>query len=132
MGVTSCATLEDEFGPVTGEISSDIYPFGTITISGDLDHPDIDFTPEYTGSGIISISGSALESETEDFGSGRRRGGNIRFCGDALYSETDVFVGVATEITLSGSRISERETNAEVGLGTIFLSDNALYVLFLN
>ena len=116
----------DEFGPVTGEISSDIYPFGTITISGDLDHPDIDFTPEYTGSGIISISGSALESETEDFGSGRRRGGNIRFCGDALYSETDVFIGVATEITLSGSRISERETNAEVGLGTIFLSDNAI------
>ena len=116
----------DELGSITSGIVSDIYPFGTITISGDLDHPDIDLTPKYTGSGIITISGSALESETEDFGSGRRRGGNIRFCGDALYSETDAYVGFTTNpITLSGTLI-ERETNAEVGLGTIFLSDNAI------
>jgi len=114
-----------ELGSVSSDITSDIYPFGTITISGDLGHPDIDYTPEYTGSGTITISGSALESETDDFGSGRRRGGNIRFCGDALYSETDVFVGVATEITLSGTLV-ERQTDAYLGIGTIFVSDSAI------
>jgi hypothetical protein len=116
----------EELGSITSGIVSDIYPFGTITISGDLDAPDIDLTPKYTGSGLITISGSALESETEDFGSGRRRGGNIRFCGDATYSETDSYVGFTTNpITLSGTLI-EKETDSYVGLGTIFVSDRAL------
>lgn len=116
----------EELGSVTTEITSDLYPFGTINISGTpLLHPEVDYTPSYTAGGLITISGSALESETEDFGSGRRRGGNIRFCGDALYSETDVFVGVATEITLSGTLV-ERQTDSYAGLGTIFVSDSAV------
>ena len=119
----------DELGSITSGITSDIYPFGTITISGDLDHPDIDLTPKYTGSGLITISGSALESETEDFGSGRRRGGNIRFCGDALYSETDAYVGLGT-IFLDAEGISVpallSRTRAYVGIETILISDSAV------
>jgi hypothetical protein len=119
----------EELGSVTSGITSDIYPFGTITISGDLDAPDIDLTPKYTGSGLITISGSALESETEDFGSGRRRGGNIRFCGDAIYSETDAYVGFGT-IFLDAEGISVpallSRTRAYVGIETILISDSAV------
>jgi hypothetical protein len=46
-----------------------LYPFGTITISGTpLVYPEVDYTPKYTGSGFITISGTALESETDAFG----------------------------------------------------------------
>ena len=45
---------------------------GTITISGELVHPDIDFTPAVTAVGDISISGSTEESYTPatEIGSG--------------------------------------------------------------
>ncbi|ADO98176.1 hypothetical protein SSSM7_110 [Synechococcus phage S-SSM7] len=43
------------------QVFQDFVPSGTFTLSGELTHPDIDFTPAYTGSGITTISGSADE-----------------------------------------------------------------------
>ena len=40
-------------------VFQDFIPSGTFTISGELTHPDIDYTPAYTGSGISTISGIA-------------------------------------------------------------------------
>ena len=112
---------------VVSEDPTTLYPFGSITISGTpLLYPDIDLQPAYTGSGIITISGSSSESETEDFGSGRRRGGNIRFCGDAETPRTRDHVGFTTNpITLSGTLL-ESETDSYIGLGTIFISGDAI------
>ena len=39
------------------QVFQDFVPSGTITISGELNHPDIDYTPAYTASGILNISG---------------------------------------------------------------------------
>ena len=44
------------------QVFQDFVPSGTLTLSGELTHPDIDYTPAYTGSGITTISGAALES----------------------------------------------------------------------
>ena len=124
----------EEFGLVPTEITSTIYPFGTIIISGrPLVHPEVDYTPKYTGTGLISISGSALESETDDFGSDRRRGGNIRYCGDAEtreianygYYGDDNDPGTSGSIFINGTLI-ERETDSYAGLGIVVISDNAL------
>ena len=43
------------------QVFQDFVPSGTFTLSGELTHPDIDYTPAYTGSGITTISGSADE-----------------------------------------------------------------------
>ena len=43
------------------QVFQDFVPSGTFTLSGELTHPEIDFTPAYTGSGITTISGSADE-----------------------------------------------------------------------
>ena len=42
-------------------VFQDFVPSGTFTISGELTHPDIDYTPAYTGIGNITISGTADE-----------------------------------------------------------------------
>ena len=41
------------------QVFQDFIPSGTFTISGELTHPDIDFTPAYTGIGNVTISGIA-------------------------------------------------------------------------
>ena len=41
------------------QVFQDFVPSGTFTISGELTHPDIDFTPAYTGIGNVTISGIA-------------------------------------------------------------------------
>ena len=38
------------------QVFQDFVPSGTITISGELNHPDIDYTPAYTASGILNLS----------------------------------------------------------------------------
>ena len=43
------------------QVFQDFVPSGTFTISGELTHPDIDFTPAYTGIGNVTISGIADE-----------------------------------------------------------------------
>ena len=43
------------------QVFQDFVPSGTFTISGELTHPDIDFTPAYTGIGNVTISGIAAE-----------------------------------------------------------------------
>ena len=43
------------------QVFQDFVPSGTFTLSGELTHPDIDYTPAYTGSGIATFSGSARE-----------------------------------------------------------------------
>ena len=42
-------------------VFQDFVPSGTFTISGELTHPDIDYTPAYTGIGNVTISGIAEE-----------------------------------------------------------------------
>ena len=42
-------------------VFQDFVPSGTFTISGELTHPDIDYTPAYTGIGNVTISGTADE-----------------------------------------------------------------------
>jgi len=104
--------------------------FGTITISGTpLIHPEVDYTPAYTGTGTLSIFGDATYSETDAFGVGRRRGGTINLCGDATYSETDAYVGLGT-ISLDREGITVpavlARTRSYVGIETIILSDSGL------
>jgi hypothetical protein len=41
--------------------------FGTLTLSQELIHPNIDYTPSYTGIGTISLSGSIVEKNTESY-----------------------------------------------------------------
>ena len=41
------------------QVFQDFVPSGTFTISGELTHPDIDYTPAYTGIGNVTISGIA-------------------------------------------------------------------------
>ena len=106
------------------------YPYGTIIISGTpLIHPDVDYTPKYTGTGLFNLSGSATHSETDSFGVGRRRGGTLNLCGDALYSETDVYVGIGT-ILLDREGVVVpgliARTRSYVGIETIILSSGAL------
>ena len=43
------------------QVFQDFVPSGTFTISGELTHPDIDFTPAYTGLGVATLSGIAKE-----------------------------------------------------------------------
>ena len=43
------------------QVFQDFIPSGTFTISGELTHPDIDFTPAYTGLGVATLSGTAAE-----------------------------------------------------------------------
>ena len=123
----------EELG-VIYDVPTTLYPFGTINISGaPLLHPEVDYTPAYTGSGLITISGSALESETDDFGSDRRRGGNIRYCGDAEtreianygYYGDDNDPGTSGSIFINGTLI-ESETDSYVGIGTLVVSDSGI------
>jgi len=122
------AGKSEDYGLIISGVSTE-YPYGTITISADLTHPDIDYTPSYTGSGTLTISGTALESETDDFGSGRRRGGNIRFNGCAIEKNTEDYVGIGT-IVLDREGVASpaliARARSYVGIETIILSDNAL------
>ena len=43
------------------QVFQDFVPSGTLTLSGELTHPDIDFTPAYTGLGVATLSGTALQ-----------------------------------------------------------------------
>ena len=52
-------------------VFQDFVPSGTFTISGELTHPDIDYTPAYTGIGNVTISGIAGErAKLPEVGSG--------------------------------------------------------------
>ena len=48
-----------EYRPI--QVFQDFVPSGTLTLSGELTHPDIDFTPAYTGLGVATLSGTALQ-----------------------------------------------------------------------
>ena len=70
------------------QVFQDFVPSGTFTISGELTHPDIDYTPAYTASGITTISGTALESaRLPQIGSGTATlsgSATLRFTADSL------------------------------------------------
>ena len=58
-----------EYRPI--QVFQDFVPSGTLTISGELTHPDIDYTPAYTGIGNVTISGIAGErAKLPEVGSG--------------------------------------------------------------
>ena len=44
-----------EYRPI--QVFQDFVPSGTLTLSGELTHPDIDYTPAYTASGTLNVSG---------------------------------------------------------------------------
>ena len=44
-----------EYRPI--QVFQDFIPSGTLTLSGELTHPDIDYTPAYTASGTLNVSG---------------------------------------------------------------------------
>lgn len=119
----------NDYGFITVGVQS-AYPFGSITISGTpLVHPEVDYTPSYTGTGTFNVSGSTTYSETNAFGVGRRRGGTINLCGDALYSETDAYVGVGTIVLDQEGIVTPAliaRTRSYVGIETIILSDSGL------
>jgi len=75
-----------EYRPI--QVFQDFVPSGTLTLSGELTHPDIDYTPLYTASGITTISGSADEVDlVREIGVGIATisGGSIvRFTADDL------------------------------------------------
>ena len=75
-----------EYRPI--QVFQDFVPSGTFTISGELTHPDIDYTPAYTASGITTISGTALESaRLPQIGSGTATlsgSATLRFTADSL------------------------------------------------
>ena len=53
------------------QVFQDFVPSGTLTLSGELTHPDIDYTPAYTGIGNVTISGIAEEkADLVEVGSG--------------------------------------------------------------
>ena len=143
-GLISESTTEsgDDYGSIVGSNGETIelgfvsagvqsaYPYGTIIISGTpLIYPEVDYTPKYTGTGLFNLSGAATHSETNSFGVGRRRGGNINLWGDALYSETDAYVGVGT-ILLDREGVVVpgliARTRTYVGIETIILSSTSL------
>ena len=58
-----------EYRPI--QVFQDFVPSGTLTLSGELTHPDIDYTPAYTGIGNVTISGIAGErAKLPEVGSG--------------------------------------------------------------
>ena len=62
------------------QVFQDFVPSGTFTISGELTHPDIDYTPAYTGIGNVTISGIAEErADLVEVGSG-----TVTLSGDAI------------------------------------------------
>jgi hypothetical protein len=143
-GLISESTTEsgDDYGTIVGSSGEtedygltsvgiqSAYPYGTIIISGTpLIHPEVDYTPKYTGVGTFNISGSADYSETDAFGVGRRRGGNINFFGNALYSENDIYIGIGT-IVLDREGVVVpgliARTRTYVGIETIILSSTSL------
>jgi hypothetical protein len=112
---------------------------GKLTISGKpLIHPDVDYTPALTGSGLITFSGNVIESETDSYvGSG-----SATFSGTALESlsaqtpEDFVlysFSGAAlesfsaqtpedTQLFVISGFILESETDSYVGSGSATFS----------
>ena len=77
-------------------VFQDFIPSGTFTISGELTHPDIDFTPAYTGIGVATISGTAIQ----------------KFVGTELYDKQLGLIGfgkaaneVAKRLTAFGMKI---------------------------
>lgn len=103
---------------------------GSIVISGTtLIHPEVDYTPAYTGVGTFIISGSTTYSHTDAFGVGRRRGGTLNLYGDATYSETDVYIGIGTIVLDRDGVVTPAlvaRTRSYVGIETVILSDSGL------
>lgn len=84
---------------------------GTLSIFGELVHPNIEYTPHY---GI-----------EENIGIGTT---GIQFFGSSIEKETDFYVGSGT-LTVSSSLIGvENETNSYIGSGTLTVSGSALEV----
>ena len=75
-----------EYRPI--QVFQDFVPSGTLTLSGELTHPDIDYTPAYTGIGNVTISGIAGErAKLPEVGSGTATlsgSAILRFTADSL------------------------------------------------
>jgi len=127
--VTILGGETQDFGLVLSGVQT-AYPYGQITISGTpLIYPEVAYIPSPDGSGIINIGGSAIYSETDAFGVGRRRGGTINLTGISTYSEVDSYVGLGTIFLDQQAEVISAVlavTRSYVGIETIILSDAAL------
>jgi len=116
----------------------------TLTISGELLHPFIDYTPHYgieknigIGTTGIQVSGTLVEKNTESYvGLGTLTFSEVSvesysaqtpedtqlfvISGISVESDTDSYVGLGT-LTLSGVSV-ESDTDSYVGLGTLTFS----------
>jgi len=66
------------------QVFQDFVPSGTFTISGELTHPDIDYTPAYTGLGVATLSGTSLQK----FVGAEVASGTVTLSGDAILKFT--------------------------------------------
>ena len=87
---------------------------GTIILSGNLVPPNIDYTPLFTGSGLIFINGSGLESESDTYISS----GTISILGSASESYSAQTPENTQLFQISGAAV-EKEVDSESGLGEI-------------
>ena len=104
----------------------DYVPTGTISIYGELVHPNIDYTPSPDGSGIIAISGVGNESFVSQVDESTQI---FNIIGSAATRELDVYgyygddrdPGTSGTLLVSGDYSQLQSTKSEVGFGTISL-----------
>jgi hypothetical protein len=105
--------------------SETLIPFGTLTLSGELVHPDIDYTPHYgieknigIGTTGIQLSGKLVERETHSYvGTG-----TLFNIGIALERETNSYVGLGN-LTLSGSALEAYSSQTQKVLNSLLFLD---------
>ena len=93
------------------QVFQDFVPSGTLTLSGELTHPDIDYTPAYTGIGNYNISGTAGRSHVfREIGVGIATfsGSIVRFTADDLEGTVLFDTKGASALTKSSLRILRR------------------------
>lgn len=90
---------------------------GTIFLSGNLIHPDIDYTPSYSGSGTIELSGSAIESYIAQTPEDTQL---LIISGTSIESNTESYVGIGVNyFSGNGLEIYSAQTPENTQLFTI-------------
>jgi hypothetical protein len=90
---------------------------GTIFLSGNLVHPDIDYTPSYSGNGTIEVSGTAIESYIAQTPEDTQL---LIISGTSIESNTESYVGIgAGYFSGTGLEVYSAQTPENTQLFTI-------------
>jgi hypothetical protein len=90
---------------------------GTIFLSGNLVHPDIDYTPSYSGNGTIEVSGAAIESYIAQTPEDTQL---LIISGTSIESNTESYVGIgAGYFSGTGLEVYSAQTPENTQLFTI-------------